>query len=264
MDQNHSTAVGCSPSADWDFGPIVKSCRDDFDFTIAFEQYFFVICPAAILLVIAPLRVQYLRKLPRAITGTSLKLAKLVSIVLFTILQLVLLILWAAQSTELGILRKICIAAASVSFISSLVFCLLSYLEHQKSVRPSFILNAYLLVSVIFDGAILRTFWLARLSPAIRGIFVASFTLKAGILVLEASEKRQIIIPSTDRGSPETTGSLYNQGFLWWMNPILIDGYRRILKPVDLYNLDRQMSSAVVSERFWNTWNSSKFKSSRI
>jgi ATP-binding cassette subfamily C (CFTR/MRP) protein 1 len=264
MTTNTSSVLGCSPSVDWTFGPIVKSCRDDFDFTIAFEQYFFVICPAAILLIIAPLRVQHLSKLPRVVAGTFLESSKIVIMVVFAILQLVLVILWANQSTELGALRTICIAAASVSFTASVVSCFLSYVEHQKSIRPSFILNAYLLVSLTFDGAILRTFWLARLVLRIRGVFIASFTLKAGILILEAVEKRRFIIQKTDRGSPETTGSLYNQGFLWWMNRLLVIGYRSILKPVDLYNLDREMSSEVVGERFWHSWNGGKSESTHV
>jgi hypothetical protein len=146
------------------------------------------------------------------------------------------------------------VAASCISFIASLVFCALSYVEHHKSLRPSFILNAYLLVSLVLDGAILRTFWLAAVSPPIRGIFTASFTLKTVILVLEAIEKRRFIILNVGQSSPETTSGLYSQGFLWWMNPLLLNGYRRLLKPVDLYTLERGLSTAVMNERFWHSW----------
>src|SRR3569833_15369 len=75
-----SAPVGCFPPADTAFGPVVQACRDDFDFTIAFEQYFFSILPASLLLLAAPLRIGYLRKLPKAVTGHKIQAGtKLVS-----------------------------------------------------------------------------------------------------------------------------------------------------------------------------------------
>lgn len=58
---------------------------------------------------------------------------------------------------------------------------------------PSSILNAYLLVSLLLDGAVLRTFWLSGLAGSVRAVSTASFAVKACLLVLEANEKAGLI-----------------------------------------------------------------------
>ncbi|KAJ9136431.1 ABC multidrug transporter [Pleurostoma richardsiae] len=261
---NVSSAVGCFPTADEAFGPAVHSCRDDFDFTISFEQYFFSIAPAALLLLVAPLRLRYLSKLPAQIAGgTTLRLAKVAAVAIFATLQLTLVGLWAAQSSdELGRVRTNCLAASCVSFVASVMFCALSYIEHAKSLKPSPVLNAYLFISVILDAAIVRTFWLTPfLANPIRAVFTASLALKVALLVLEAKEKAEYAVLRAAEGrNPEATSGLYSHGVFWWMTPLLLDGFRRLLKPADLYNLDEDMSAVVLNERFWSVWNSGRYE----
>lgn len=67
---------------DASFGPVVTGCRQDFDFTLAFEQYIFSIVPSAILLCAAPLRILTLRRQVAKVRGDVLKYAKLVSLVI--------------------------------------------------------------------------------------------------------------------------------------------------------------------------------------
>lgn len=64
---------------DQSFGPTVRGCRDDFDFTIKFEKIFFALIPAAIFVAFAPARVVYLTRKPTIVTGVLLRTAKLVS-----------------------------------------------------------------------------------------------------------------------------------------------------------------------------------------
>ena len=71
-------SITCSPSADSALGPAVVGCRDNFDFTFAFEQYFFSIVPSALLLLVAPLRLRVLSRLQRKVNGNGFKFVKLV------------------------------------------------------------------------------------------------------------------------------------------------------------------------------------------
>jgi hypothetical protein len=135
-----------------------------------------------------------------------------------------------------------------------LLLLALSYFEHSKSLRPSALLNAYLFITVLFDIAVLRTLWLALPSTTIRSLFTTSFALKATILFLEAKEKRNYINAS-NRTSPEETSGLYSQSFVWWLNSIIRQGYQHVLKPMDLYPIDENMSSEVLNRRFWKEWN---------
>jgi ATP-binding cassette subfamily C (CFTR/MRP) protein 1 len=175
------------------------------------------------------------------------------AISLFAISQLILVVLWATEFTS-GALRSVSIASTSLSFVVSLIACALSYTEHSKSLSPSLILNAYLFVSLVLDGATLRTTWLSPLPASIRALITTSFTLKAAILILEAKEKREYILNVDHQHSPEDTSGLYSRGLFWWLNPLLLEGFHHLLKPSDLFPVADGMSAAVINERFWNNW----------
>jgi len=138
--------------------------------------------------------------------------------------------------------------------VASLVLLGVSYLEHSKNLRPSALINAYLFFTVLFDIAIVRTLWLAFPSNAIRELFTASVAFKAVILVLEAKEKRDYVSTEGNLG-PEVTSGLYSQSLVWWLNSMIRQGYRHILKPTDLYPVDEGMSSENLNARFWAAWN---------
>ncbi|KAF2808069.1 uncharacterized protein BDZ99DRAFT_391725 [Mytilinidion resinicola] len=237
---NNSASFRCDASADSAFGPAVEGCRGNFDFTLAFEQYFFSIAPSAAFLLIAPVRIHYLSsKQSRTAIG------------IFASLQLATVVIWAIQShSELRVASSV---AASLSFVASLFLCRLSYLEHSRSLRPSILLNAYLFITMLLDAAMLRTLWLMSTSRLSRDIFTTSFALKGVIVFLEAKEKRHYLL-SGGNGSPEDTSGLYSQTFLWWLNSIIKQGFSHILKPTDLYPMDESLSSETLNNNFWQEW----------
>jgi hypothetical protein len=140
------------------------------------------------------------------------------------------------------------------------MFCALSHVEHSKSLAPSPLLNAYLFLAYLFDAVMLRTLWLMPFDIPIRNIFTASFSMKGIILLLEAKEKREYFSNSDKQRSPEETSGLYSQGLFWWLNSIITHGFRHILKPDDLYEVDEAMSSEVLDTKFWKAWNSCEFR----
>lgn len=75
-----NSSLNCSLNADDAFGPSVDGCRDDFDFTIAFEQYFFSLVPSVLLLLVAPWRLQILSRMHQKVNGSGLRVIKLVGI----------------------------------------------------------------------------------------------------------------------------------------------------------------------------------------
>ncbi|KKY33136.1 putative abc multidrug transporter [Diaporthe ampelina] len=58
------------------------------------------------------------------------------------------------------------------------------------------------------------------------------------------------------------TRGLYSRGLLSWLNPLLLDGFRRLLKPADLYALDESMKADVLNQKFWTAWKKVKPSSS--
>jgi ATP-binding cassette subfamily C (CFTR/MRP) protein 1 len=64
---------------DDDFGPVVKGCRDDFDFTLKFELIIFSLVPSSIFVLVALLRCYQLYKRRKIVDAKLFLAAKLVS-----------------------------------------------------------------------------------------------------------------------------------------------------------------------------------------
>lgn len=72
-------ALDFCPS-DQSFGPAVRGCRSDFDFTLRFEQVIFAVVPSCIFLVFSIPRIAYLVRKPLVVTGKLFQGFKLVSL----------------------------------------------------------------------------------------------------------------------------------------------------------------------------------------
>ena len=177
-------------------------------------------------------------------------------IVIFATVQLSLIILWASNSQVPS--KRAGLAAAILSFVTSLIILPLSSLEHGKTLRPSMLLNLYLFVTLIFDAAILRTLWLSPFNMPIRGLFTASFCMKFVLVAMEAIEKRQFFRPGYEKTSPEESSGLFGQSLLWWLNHIIALGARQLIKPADLYPITTDMASEKLGVSFWKIWNDSR------
>ncbi|KAG9958555.1 P-loop containing nucleoside triphosphate hydrolase protein, partial [Aureobasidium melanogenum] len=151
-------------------------------------------------------------------------------------------------------------AASVLSFGSSVALLTLSYMEHSRSLRPSMLLNAYLFATVILDAATLRTLWLMpHFSDRIRNIFTVAFAVKAVVLLLEARGKRAYYNAERNM-SPEDFSGIYGQALLSWLNRLIWQGARHLLKPEDLYAVSDDVASERLSTRFSQEWD----KQSRI
>ncbi|KAF4343098.1 multidrug resistance-associated 1 [Fusarium beomiforme] len=248
----------CTSSVDASFGPFVgPDCRDGFDFTLVFEQSILVLLPAALLLILGPIRILRLRNIPVKVTGHRLRTAKLALIALLAVLHLVLVMLWATRLSG-SRLDRVSVAAECASFASSLMSCVLSRAEHAKSLRPSSLLNLFLAVSLLLDAALLRTLWLVSIRTAIPAVFTAAFALKATLVVLEGWSKVPYLVSGSGSYSPEVTAGLYARAVFAWVTPLLWTGFRKLLRPMDLFELDEDMGSAGLIDRFWRHWHNQK------
>ncbi len=170
-------------------------------------------------------------------------------------LQLVLLVLWSVKSVQR---TPLSVSAAALSFVDAFMFCLLSYTEHSKSLRPSALLSVYLFFSLLFDSARVRTLWLMRYDGAIRGVFTASLAMKVIILLLEAKEKRQYLNSSDRQRGPEETSGIFSQSVFWWLNKLIRQGFSKVLRMDDLYPIDEDMVSERLGANFRQKWKACK------
>jgi ATP-binding cassette subfamily C (CFTR/MRP) protein 1 len=130
-------------------------------------------------------------------------------------MQTALLILHALNP----ILRtRATLAAATLGVFDGLALCFLSHSEHFYSIRPSAIINTYLLLTLPFDGARARTLWLGRATRPVAAAFTSALGIKLFILIAEAIEKRSILLDRYRNSSPEATSGIYSRSFFWWLN----------------------------------------------
>lgn len=172
----------------------------------------------------------------------------------FAALHLILLILWtrpAASRTDVSIPTN------AITLGAALVFCLLSYVEHERSVKPSCLLTVYIFFTIIFDTARARTLWLREgddHNEVLALGFSVTVGLKCVILVLEATEKRWTLLPKFQDYPPEAVGSILNRSFFWWINSLLWSGFSRLLFIDDLFALDKHLVSERIHVRMRAAW----------
>ncbi|KAI8628802.1 putative ABC multidrug transporter [Xylariaceae sp. FL1651] len=250
----------CLSTNDQSIGPNVRGCRDDFDFTVKFEQLFFSLTPSAVFIALSIWRFVVLTRRPVIVDALYLWLGKLGAILSYALLELALLILVGTRSINT---TGSAISAFSLRFSAAVCIIPLSFLENSRSPRPSVLLSAYLSLTLLFDIAQVRTFWLvASTRPEIvyTAVFTTAFAIKIIVVLLEAQRKTRWIKWDVKSHSPEETSGIYSLGLYSWLNRLAISGYRKVLQIPDLYPLDTTMTATQLHERFIRNFNSSGFK----
>ncbi|KAK8859863.1 multidrug resistance-associated [Apiospora arundinis] len=243
---------------DASFGPSVKSpdCRGGgFDFTLLFEESILAILPAALFIALAAIRSFSLAGKRPAVRRNVLYYCKLVAISVYTALQVALLVL----ATKTSLRTKATLASAALSLVTGLGLAVLSHLEHAKSIRPSFIINSYLITTIIFDIARVRTQWLSQRSAnAIAGVLTASLASKCVMVILESIGKQSLLLEPERDYSLESTSGVVNRSWFWWLNSLLFSGFRKVLSLEELPSIHEKINSDRLSHRIqatWENWN---------
>ncbi|KAF2472940.1 putative ATP-binding cassette transporter [Lindgomyces ingoldianus] len=227
---------------DSSFGPGIGSCRGGFDFTLVFEDSVLGLLPQAAFLLFAPIRLATLRRRRHKVAKNShLGVLKLVATGCYAISSILLLVIWAkieSYKTKLSIL------SASLEFLGSLVLVTLSRLEHTRAVRPSHLLQFFLLVLLLCDAVRLRTLFLVDY-PSVLVTSASIHTFLTGLLLLlESLDKRELFYSDEDRTlPPEETVGLFGKRLFWYLNGLFKEGYQKILKPGDLFSVDADLAS---------------------
>ncbi|KFY10231.1 hypothetical protein V491_07753 [Pseudogymnoascus sp. VKM F-3775] len=254
----NTSSVPCALETDNTFGPVVKGCRDDFDFTLLFEQGIMTMAPAAFLLLLMLPRIYQLNMLDLKTTRNWVYWSKCIVLLLSAGLQLAILVLWIVSS---GRRNKTSIASSSVTFASALLLCVLSHFEHTRTVRPSTIIETYLFFSIGFDAVQLRTLW-NRSVTTLAAILSASLVVKIAVLVLEAKSKKDILTKSYSNLSPETTSGIFGRSTFYWIKPLLMAGFTSTISIDESPPLDKELSSESLHNRLQRTWDRSSHSKS--
>lgn len=143
-----------------------------------------------------------------------------------------------------------------LSVLAAVILAALSHFEHARSVRPSFIINLYLIVTALFDAARVRTHWLMSDGDnhTLAAVMTASLAVKLVVLLLEAREKRSLLLGLYSRFSVESTSGLISRSSFWWLNSLLLSGHRTVLSVNDLPAIHEKLDSASLGDQLQSAW----------
>ncbi|KAI5259336.1 P-loop containing nucleoside triphosphate hydrolase protein [Aureobasidium subglaciale] len=230
------------------------------DLTLGLEDYVLILIPAACLLFMAPVR---LRKIwgrsRKVVTPTALWWAKTITSGSFVSLSLAVLIRGCirphAPSAE--------IPAEVFSLLASLVAAILSQWEHLRSIRPSALLQLYLMVALVVQAVHLRSLWLRNNDTIMRGLGLGQIVACALFLAVESVSKESILLQRQKR-SPQDTNDMFSQRLFWWLNSMFRRGYTSVLAPTDLDKMDEDLSSTDPQRRFRLEWRKHSTKNPKV
>jgi len=146
------------------------------------------------------------------------------------------------------------LAAAVLNLLTGPAVALLAHTEHVKSVRPSFLLSAYLFASSLLDAASARTEWLEGSSTAYASILTTAAAIKLVLLSLETVEKRRLLHYNEKGISTESTSGPFSRGLFVWLTGLLRTGFMSILTSDTLPSIYEKLASEKIHARFAGAW----------
>lgn len=148
-----------------------------------------------------------------------------------------------------------------LSVLAAVILAALSHFEHARSVRPSFIINLYLIITALVDAARVRTRWLMSNgdSNTLAAVMTASLAVKLVVLLLEAREKRSLLLNLYNRFSVESTSGLISRSSFWWLNSLLLSGHRTVLSMNNLPAIHEKLDSAKLGDQLQSAWDRCEF-----
>ncbi|EEA22370.1 ATP-dependent bile acid permease, putative [Talaromyces marneffei ATCC 18224] len=195
---------------DGGFGPVLGTmgCRGGFDFTLVFEASALTIIPAAFFLLLAPIRIFQLSRQSPKVHSSAIRIAILVLTVCLAAIQIVLLALVATQQPDR---RLLSLAGAILEVFDMLCLVILVDLEYVRSIRPSFLVSAYLFVTLLLDVARVRTAWLLPNCLTYSICLSLSLAIKLLLICMENVEKRKWLVPSEKTKSDESLSGPFSR-----------------------------------------------------
>ncbi|EGR46616.1 uncharacterized protein TRIREDRAFT_66111 [Trichoderma reesei QM6a] len=241
--------MGCPPGSDWSFGPQVDPRCRPFDFTLLFEDIFFVTLPAALLLILAPIQIWGLFRQRAAFSVRSRGIQRWKSMTFASILIVqILYLVYRSQYPELR--TRFSLPADILSSTATVLAFFLSRASHARSLRPSTMLDLYLSLSSLLNIARTRTLWLLAVGTPVPILMTVNLSLTLFALMLESIEERKRLA----NGSPEEFSGIWARISFSWLFPLLKKGHAKVLSQDDLPNLDTRLQSRLLRRQLITTW----------
>lgn len=148
------------------------------------------------------------------------------------------------------------VAAAALSYVSTLSVLAIVYVEHRRSLRSSSFLSAFLSITMLFNVARARSYISRGRLDTFGALQVAIAILKLALISLEELSKQSLFRPGDGRSSigPEMRGGFWNRSLFVWVNNTLLIGFRNVITVKELPEIGLEFSTERLSAKFQKTW----------
>jgi ATP-binding cassette subfamily C (CFTR/MRP) protein 1 len=133
------------------------------------------------------------------------------------------------------------IVSAVVTLFATFALAVASNYEHYRNARPSSPIGIYLVVTWVFDVAKVRSLIAIEHGKPLAYMQAISAAVKLGLVVLELKEKRAWLVDPKAFPAPESTANFFNRLTFFWVNPLLLRGYKKPLHEGDLFEVQDQI-----------------------
>lgn len=234
---------------------------DNPDFTVCFQQTVLIWIPCAVLLIISPL---WIYMLTRQVTSKLrihwlfvLRFVLTSVLLAFEVYHLYTAHLEKREQLVFFVSPMIAIAA----YIMAMV--IMAY-ERVRGLKSSSLMFTFWTLTFLCSSIRLRSEIISYTQHHSDPVKLTLFSIFYGIVVLLTLLSLYVLPapPSTDfekegelKVLPENQVSLLSKLTFWWINRIIVTGFKRELTREDLWKIDETESSAYNSERFEYFWN---------
>ncbi|KAJ5765966.1 uncharacterized protein N7511_003582 [Penicillium nucicola] len=244
--------MSCPTGSDDILGPRVSVLCRPFDFTLLFEDAFFKVLPASLFLLVTATRLCVLVRAPVKVTSHRLATCKLIVLGLLLLFHLLYL---AFRIQNPFLYTSLSLASSILDVVVIMASLLLSWLEDQRSIRPSDLMIIYFAVMTILSLARARSLWLLTVPtsrPAALWTLICAGT--AAVLGMESVHKTQRLGMAYHQPSKEVTASFWVRSFFIWVIPLFRTGFSTILAVHDMPNVDTALTGAEAERKIIIAW----------
>lgn len=148
------------------------------------------------------------------------------------------------------------VAAAALSLLSTVGIGLMLYTEHIYELQPSSLLSFYLSLTMLFDIAKSRSYFLRDGLASVGGMAATTAALKLILVIIEEIPKRSLLVNVGLRATlgREALSGFWNRMTFFWLNPLFVFGFRNIISINDLEDLEEAFDAVALAERFEPRW----------
>ncbi len=242
------------------FGPQLAG---HFDFTILFEHAMLWLVPTGILILVTPMYLKRLAHAERQVRPGTLLWIKVACGLALVGIQATSIALW--HDTDY-FRSKVTVSACAMSLVASICTLAILAITHSYSLRPSSFLSVFLSVTMIFDIAMARSYFLRNTLGALAALQVCVVLLKFLLVIFEEVPKRSLYhsrhLQSTV--SAETASGFWNRSFFIWLNPLLVFGWFNNFTLDNLPSIGDEFASDKLFDHFQPYWANGKYRLSLI